>query len=460
MNKKIKLTCAGGALSVTGANFLVEGFEKTFLVDCGLEQGSKMAEATNWEPFIYNPKSVDILFVTHAHLDHIGLIPKLIHEGFQGKIISTPATKDIARLMLEDTVGILGSSKSGEEFNLKDIYNEKVLHKIFSLWETQDYHKPMKVGSDVTVEFFDAGHILGSAFLVFEYNNQKFVFSGDLGNSPSPLLRDTEKLPDGVKYLLMESVYGDRNHEERNERRQKLRSILQANYDRKGTLVVPVFSLERSQEFMYEINNMIEDGEVPKMPVFLDSPLALKVTEVFDRYRSLFRQDVQKEISDGDDIFAFPGFKESMTTRESKAIANISDPKVVLAGSGMSSGGRVLHHEKAYLSNPNNTIVMTGFQTPGSLGRRIQDGAKKVLIFDEEVEVNARVETIRGYSGHKDSDGLVSFVEPIADSVDKVFVAMGEMTSAIHLAQRLHDEFNIVAHVPKSGEVLVLDFEA
>jgi len=460
MNKQIKLTCAGGALSVTGANFLVEGFDKTFLVDCGLEQGSKMAEETNWDPFIYDAKSVDILFVTHAHLDHIGLIPKLIHEGFRGKIISTPATRDIAKLMLEDTVGILGSSKSGEVFNLKEIYNEEALHKIFSLWETQEYHKPMSVGSDLSVEFFDAGHILGSVFLVFEYNKQKFVFSGDLGNSPSPLIRDTEKLPEGIKYLLMESVYGDRNHEGRDERKEKLRQVLQSNYDKKGVLVVPIFSLERSQEFLYEINNLIEDGEVPKMPVFLDSPLALKVTEVFDNYKSLFRQDVQKEIIEGDDIFSFPGFKESMATRESKAIAKIPNPKVILAGSGMSSGGRVLHHEKAYLSDSNNTILITGFQTPGSLGRLIQEGAKKVTIFDEEVLVNAQVETVRGYSGHKDSDGLVAFVEPAQTSLKQVFVAMGEMKSATHLAQRLHDELDIVAHVPKPGEVIMLDFEA
>lgn len=458
MSKRIKLTCAGGALSVTGANFLVEGFEKTFLVDCGLEQGSKMAEESNWDPFVYDAKQVDILFVTHAHLDHIGLIPKLVYEGFRGKIISTPATRDIARHMLEDTVGILGSSESGKEFNLKEMYNEKILHKIFSIWETQDYHQPMNLGSDLMVEFYDAGHILGSAFLVFEYNNQKFVFSGDLGNSPSPLLRDTEPLPKDVKYLLMESVYGDRNHEERDKRRETLRRVLQENYDRKGTLIVPIFSLERSQEFLYEINNLVEDGLVPEMPVFLDSPLALKVTEVFDNYKDLFRQSVQQEIREGDDIFSFPRFKESMATRESKAIAKVSDPKVILAGSGMSSGGRVLHHEKAYLSNPNNTILITGYQTPGSLGRQIQEGAKKVTIFDEEVQVKAHVETVRGYSGHKDSDNLVAWVGPISDSVSKVFVTMGEMKSTTHLAQRLHDEFDISAHVPKPGEVIMLEF--
>lgn len=459
MSKKIQVTYAGGALSVTGANFLVEGFEKTFLIDCGFEQGSKMAEESNWDPFVYDAKQVDTLFVTHAHLDHIGLIPKLVYEGFQGKIISTPATRDIAKHMLEDTVGILSSSESGKEFNLKEIYNEKILHKIFSMWEVQDYHQPMNVGSDLTVEFFDAGHILGSAFLVFEYNKQKFVFSGDLGNSPSPLLRDTEPLPKDVKYLLMESVYGDRNHEGREHRRDKLQKILQENYDKKGTLVVPVFSLERSQEFVYEINNLVEDGLVPRMPIYLDSPLALKVTEVFDTYTHLFKEGVKKEIREGDDIFAFPGFRESLKTAESKAIAKVPGPKVILAGSGMSTGGRVLHHEKRYLSDPNNTVLITGFQTPGSLGRLLQEGTKKVVIFDEEVVVKARVESIFGYSGHRDSDHLVEFVSSALGTLKKVVVTMGEMKSSMYLAQRLHDELGVSAHVPQPGSVDVWEFD-
>ncbi len=457
--KKITITCAGGALSVTGSNFLVEGFDKTFLVDCGLEQGSQMAEETNWQPFSYNPQEVDILFVTHAHLDHIGKIPKLVFDGFQGKIISTPATRDIARVMLEDTVSILGSSESGKEFNLDKIYNEKILHKVFALWETVDYHEKYTVCSGLSLEMYDAGHILGSAMFVFEYNKQAFVFTGDLGNSPSPLLRDTETLPSNTKYILMESVYGDRNHEERSIRRDVLKRVLLENIEREGILLVPIFSLERTQEFLYEINEMVEGGEVPRVPVVLDSPLAIRVTEIFYKYKHLFKESVKKDIQEGDDIFKFPGFKETIHTRESKAIDKMPNPKVIMAGSGMSTGGRVIHHEKKYLSHPNTTVLITGFQTPGSLGRVLQDGAKEVTIFEEKVSVHAKIETVRGYSGHKDSDGLLQMIEPIADTLELAIVCMGELSASTHLSQRIHDAYDIKTLVPQPDQKIVLQFD-
>lgn len=459
MQKEITIECAGGALSVTGSNFLVKGFEKTFLVDCGLEQGSKMAEETNWQPFPYNPQDVDILFVTHAHLDHIGKIPKLVFDGFRGRIVSTPATRDIAQVMLADTVSILGSSESGKAFHLADMYNDKILHKVFTLWETVEYHETFSVCSDLSLEMYDAGHILGSAMLVFDYKGQLFVFSGDLGNSPSPLLEDTEKIPSDTKYLLMESVYGDRNHEERDIRRDVLKRVLKENIERGGVLLVPIFSLERTQEFLYEINEMIEGGEIPRVPIILDSPLALRVTEIFYRYKHLFKESVRKDIGSGDDIFDFPGFKETMHTRESKAIAKISNPKVIMAGAGMSTGGRIVHHEKQYLGDPNTTVLITGFQTPGSLGRMLQDGAKQVVLFDETIQVRAKIETVRGYSGHKDSDHLLEFAGVAAQSLQQVFVAMGEMSSASYLAQRIHDVYGVQTKVPQPGEVLHMFFE-
>lgn len=459
MQKEITITCAGGALSVTGANFLVQGFEKTFLVDCGLEQGSKMAEETNWKPFPYKAEEIDILFITHAHLDHIGKIPKLVFDGFQGKIISTAATRDIAEIMLEDTASILGASESGKAFRLGDMYNARILRKVFSLWETVEYHEKFVVCEGLSLEMYDAGHILGSAMLVFDYKGQHFVFSGDLGNSPSPLLADTEKIPDDTKYLLMESVYGDRNHEERDMRRDVLKRVLKENTERGGVLLVPIFSLERTQEFLYEINEMVEGGEIPRIPIILDSPLALRVTDIFYRYKHLFKESVRKDIASGDDIFDFPGLKETMHTRESKAIDKIPNPKVILAGAGMSTGGRIVHHEKKYLSDPNTTVLITGFQTPGSLGRLLQDGAKQVVMFEETIAVRAKIETVRGYSGHKDSNGLVSFVEPAVQSLQTVFVAMGEMMSSTFLAQRLHDELGIKAKVAQTDEVLRMFFE-
>ncbi len=458
MTKNITITCSGGALSPTGANFLVEGFEKTFLVDCGLLQGSKMAEESNWKAFSYDPKKVDILFVTHAHLDHIGLIPKLVFDGFKGVIMSTPATRDIAKVMLEDTASILANSESGKPFHLSDIYSSKILETISSLWKTVDYHETYNVCKDLSVEPFDAGHVLGSSMFVFEYKKQKFVFTGDLGNSPSPLLKDTEILPDDIQYILIESVYGDRNHESKEGRRGILKSALLQNYHRQGVLMVPIFSLERTQEFLYEINEIIESGEVPSMPIILDSPLAIKVTDIFQKYMHLFKDSVKKDIAEGDDIFNFPGFKESVTPRDSKSITKKPNPKVILAGAGMSTGGRILQHEKEYLSDKNNTLLITGFQTPGSLGRLLEEGVKTVVMQGQSISVKAHIEVVKGYSGHKDSDGLVQFVERSSKKLKKVIVAMGEMKSSLFLAQRIKEELNISSHVPQSGEVVTLSF--
>ncbi len=236
--KELKITFCSGAGSVTGANFLIEGEGKKFLVDCGLEQGTSVADQTNWSSFSYDPGEIDILFITHAHIDHIGRIPKLIHEGFKGRIISTDATLELVRPMLEDTIRIL----SHENDEIKAMYTEGNVDKAISLWEGVPYHQNINIDHGFKMQFLDSGHILGSAMLEIIYNEKKIVFTGDLGNSPSPLLRDTEKIS-GVDYLIMESVYGDRNHLDRDVRRKRLEAVIEDNYSRKGTLIIPTFSL-------------------------------------------------------------------------------------------------------------------------------------------------------------------------------------------------------------------------
>ncbi len=449
--KQLKVTFCSGAGSVTGANFLLEGEGKKFLIDCGLEQGTKLADDTNWEPFAYDPKTIDILFITHAHIDHVGRIPKLFHDGFRGRIISTKATKDLALPMLMDTVNILG-----RDSNLKDFYNEKAILEILGHWEGFDYHQKINIDHGFQMHYKDAGHILGSGMLEILYNGKRIIFTGDLGNSPSPLLRDTESI-EGAHYLIMESVYGDRNHESRNERKKMLEHVIEDNYNRKGSLIIPTFSLERSQELLYEMNSLVEGKRIPVMPVFLDSPLAIRLTTVYHQYRDLFNDEAKALIKGGDDIFMFPGLKPTLETEDSKLILKSSDPKIILAGSGMSNGGRIIHHEKNYLPNKNNTILLIGYQSMGTLGRAIEEGAKKVHIFGEEVAVNARLEKISGYSGHKDSDHLVDFVEQAANSLEKVFVVMGEPKSSLFLAQRLRDNLGIHAVVPTKNESVVLD---
>jgi metallo-beta-lactamase family protein len=297
---------------------------------------------------------------------------------------------------------------------------------------------------------------LGSGMLEIIYNNKKIIFTGDLGNSPSPLLPDTEAIKD-VDYLIMESCYGDRNHEHRDERKKKLEQVIRENYERKGTLIIPTFSLERTQELLYEINSLVENKIIQEMPIFLDSPLSIKLTDVYLKYDKYFNEKARDLIASGDKLFTFPGLKETMETEESKAILNVPPPKIIIAGSGMSNGGRILHHEINYLPNKNDTILLTGYQSVGTLGRLIYSGARKVHIMGQEVTVRANVAVISGYSGHKDSDHLVEFVENTMETLKKVFVVMGEPKSAMFLAQKLRDNLDVKAFSPSSGESVILE---
>ena len=448
MTREVKITFCGGAGSVTGSNFLLEIDGHKILVDCGLTQGIKLADDTNWTPFLYDPKEIDILFITHAHVDHLGRIPKLINDGFRGKIYSTEPTRALAEPMLEDTASILSKST---QFNLGQIYTEENIKLALSQWLGFSYHQKINITQNLEACFLNAGHILGSAMIEFIYNGKKILFTGDLGNSPSPLLPDTEKVTD-VDYLIMESVYGDRNHESRNDRRKFLEATIEDNYKRKGTLIIPTFSLERSQELLFELNDLVESSRIPIMPIFLDSPLAIRLTEIFKKFKDYFNETAQKALSKDKHLFNFPGLHSTLRSEESRMIATVPNPKVVIAGSGMSSGGRIVHHERHYLPDPNNTILLTGYQSVGTPGRLIQEGIKTIRISGEYVEVRAHVVTISGYSGHRDSDGLLNFVLDTQDRLKKVFVVMGEPKSSMFLVQRIRDNLGIEAYVPESGE--------
>ncbi|MFA6300824.1 MAG: MBL fold metallo-hydrolase [Candidatus Paceibacterota bacterium] len=452
MQKNAKVTFCGGAGSVTGANFLLEIDGKKILIDCGLTQGDKLDDAINWEPFSYDPKEIEILFVTHAHIDHLGRIPKLINDGFRGKIYSTEPTRGLAGPMLDDTMGILGKNR---ELGLDKIYTEENIKLTLSLWRGFTYHEKIKITDNVEVSLLNAGHILGSAMVLFLYNGKKILFTGDLGNTPSMLLPDTDKVTD-ADYLIMESVYGDRNHESREDRRRLLEGVIEDNFKRKGTLIIPTFSLERSQELLFELNNLVENSRIPVMPIFLDSPLAIRLTDVFRQYKSYFNENAQKVMSHDKYLFDFPGLHNTLESKESKMIGQVANPKIVIAGSGMSTGGRIVHHERHYLPDPNNTILLTGYQSLNTPGRLIREGLKTVHISGENVPVRAHVVTISGYSGHKDSDGLLGFVEDMQDSVKKIFVVMGEPKSSMFLVQKLRDNLGLEAVAPSAGDSVLL----
>lgn len=451
INKNPKVTFWGGVGSVTGANFLVETEKSKFLVDCGLLQGVTGSEEENKKPFPYDPKIIDFLFLTHAHMDHIGRVPKLVKDGFEGLIYSTEETKEMSRIMFMDAIKVMETKKKE---GLTPLYSLYDVERTMALWKTIPYHKETSI-ADFKVNLLDAGHILGSSMYEFHFKGErgriKVVFTGDSGNSPAPLLRDTEKIT-GADYIIMDSVYGDRNHESKEERDQKFERIVTESIDRGGALIIPAFSIERTQVILYELNNLVEDRKIKSVPVYLDSPLGQKITEVYKNSSNFFNDSVKKEIKGGDNIFSFPKLQIIHGAWESKEIVKTANPKIIIAGSGMSEGGRIIHHEMNFLPDPESTILLMGYQSVGTLGREIQEGNKEVMINGVKVKVRARVEMIGGYSSHKDSDHLVEMVSDTAETIKTAYIVMGEPKASLFLVQKLRDELDVKAVYPERGK--------
>jgi metallo-beta-lactamase family protein len=447
----------GGVGSVTGANFMLDTGKLAMLVDCGLEQGSDFADENNSQSFVYNPAHIDFLFVTHAHADHIGRIPKLVRDGFAGVIYSTSPTRELATVMFSDALKIM--EYEAERDDRKPLYGQEDIEQALSLWKTMDYHEKVSLGDDVEAELFNAGHILGSSMVHFIRHGKKVVFTGDIGNVPQPLMNEPE-IPERYDYMVMESVYGDRVHEEVAERTAILAHFIRETVRKQGTLIIPAFSLERTQGILFEINNLIESGQVPSIKTFLDSPLAIKVTEIYRDSLEYLKLEVQEQIKAGDDIFAFDGLLFTETMKESSMIARHDGAKIIIAGSGMSHGGRIRQHEKQYLDDAETTLLLVGYQTVGSIGRLLQDGAKRVWIDGMEVKVKAQVETIRGYSGHADRNQLIEFVHKGTEKYQpkQVFVTMGEERASLFLTQRLRDYLGINAITPEANAEVEIDF--
>ena len=469
----MNITFLGATKTVTGSNFLVEAAGKKFLVDCGLYQGQAKDELKNEEPFLFDVNEIDFVLLTHAHIDHSGRLPKLYKDGYRNPIIATKATCDLCAIMLPDSGHIQEMEaewknkkriRRGEK-EIPPIYTAEEAAMSLQVFRPVGYDEIIEIDENIYVRFNDAGHMLGSAIIevwVHEDGKQiKTVFTGDIGNNDIPLLSSPTMI-ESADYVVMESTYGNRHHLRNDEKAQEFLNIVSETINKGGTVVIPSFAVGRTQEILYEINNLKDvehDEEFRKKykvlmntPVYVDSPLAISATEVFEDNMELFDEETQEVIKAGDNPLEFPGLKFTKTADESKELNEKNESAIIISASGMCEVGRIKHHLKHNLWNPNSTILFVGYQAPGTLGRKIVDGEKKVKIFGEEIAVNARVEYIEGYSGHADQEWLLNFVYSFINKPKHIFLVHGEPEGQIVLKDKIIETTDIPVTIPSFGE--------
>jgi len=448
----MKLSFYGAAHEVTGSCFLLETEKRKILVDCGMFQGSNFNEAKNHNGFIFNPKKIDALLVTHGHLDHVGRIPKLVKDGFSGPIYMTKATCELAMLIWEDAYKIM--EYNHKKFQSPILYNEEDIERAHALCRGVDYHDSVAVTEDITAVWKDAGHIFGASFIEVSAEGKNIAFSGDIGNSGVPILKETDQLGE-VDILLCESTYGDRTHESRKESVDLILKLIKEGCARGGAIMIPAFSLERTQEFLYDLNKMSEhDKTLPHIPIFLDSPLAIKALPVYKKYPQYYDRQARILTEAGDDFLKFPELEITSTPQQSKRINDVPMPKMIIAGSGMMNGGRILHHAFRYLSDPKSTLIIVGYQASGTLGRKLYEGAEKVKIFGKDIEVKCVIKAIGGLSAHGDQNKLLSWIRGAEKIPEKVYCIHGESHAATALGHRLQKDLGIKTFVPEFGETV------
>jgi len=464
----MKITFLGAAKTVTGSCFLVETDKTKFLVDCGMFQGSSKEELLNEEKFPFNPSEIDFILLTHAHIDHSGRIPKIYLDGFRGPVITTKATAELCDIMLPDSGHI--QEMENEWINRKRIragkkpipplYTMKDAIGCLKLFKPVRYFEYVQVSEDVKVRFNDAGHILGSAIIEVWVSEKgvttKVVFTGDLGNSDMPILRDPTVI-ESADYLIIESTYGNRLHKEKKDRSELFVDIINETLDRGGNVVIPSFAVGRTQEVIYDLNkkHFENDQRLQKFlntPVVIDSPLAISATEVFKNNTDCFDQEAREYIENGDNPLDFRTLRFTRTAEESKALNNSKESMIIISASGMCEAGRIKHHLKHNLWRSDSTVLFIGYQAEGTLGRRILDGAKKVKLFGEEIMVNCRIEMIEGFSGHADRDGLLGWIEKMAKKPQKIFIVHGEENSMDEFSRFISERFSIETVIPSRGE--------
>jgi metallo-beta-lactamase family protein len=460
----MKLSFHGADRGVTGSCHLVEVDGLRILVDCGLFQGGREIDEENAADFGFDPRSIDYLLLTHAHLDHCGRIPLLVRRGFAGEVITTAATRELARVVLLDAGHL--QQEEAERLSRKarrrgdrapaPLYGVlDALNAMDLFGRKADYGRPVALSERVSATFHDAGHILGSASIRLAYRHdgteEAVIFSGDLGNSGRPILRDPE-VPPPAGTLVMETTYGDRDHKPLGPSVQELYAAIDETLGRGGNVIIPTFALERAQELLYHLREGIDAGALPRgLPVFLDSPMAISATEIFRRHPECYDAEARALIVRGDDPFDLPGLRFTRETADSMAINRLAGGAVIMAGSGMCTGGRVRHHLRHHLWRRESSIVFVGFAAPGTLARVLIDGAERVRLFGDEIPVKARLYTIGGFSAHADRDELLHWHRAVAPQ--RTILVHGEERAMRAFAGRLR---NTRVVMPAQGDAIGL----
>jgi metallo-beta-lactamase family protein len=467
---QMKLRFLGAAQNVTGSRHMLEVNGIRLLVDCGLYQ-ERQYESRNWEPFDVPASSIDAVLLTHAHLDHCGLLPKLAKEGFKGPIYCTAATAEIARLVLLDSAKLQEEDaafkrkrheREGRKGRFPEVplYDTDDVEACDPLWRPVEYKEMVKIGPDVEASFHEAGHVLGSSVIHVsaEQNGEvrSVLFSGDVGRIDRPIVRDPERLGDG-DYVLVESTYGDRVHDIHEDIKTKIAQTINGAKAAGGNVVVPSFALERSQDVMYYINQLLLEKAIPHLRVFLDSPMARSITKVFRKHVELFDEETREFIRNGQSPFEFPGLTLIETTEESKSINHLHGTNVVIAGSGMCTGGRIKHHLVNNIGRRQSTIMFVGYQAAGTLGRLIVDGQKEVRILGQTYPVRAKVVQIEGFSAHADREELLRWLGTLQKPPRCLFVVHGEAASAQSFAAYVREKTGWKVLVPEFRQEVLLN---
>ncbi len=446
------ITFYGAAKEVTGSKHLLHLKGKNILFDCGMFQGDVdqdiIFEKNKELPF--NPSKIDAIILSHAHLDHCGSLPTAYKNGFRGKIFSTPATKRLAELIMLDSANIQ-QANARSEFGRRGevIYSQEDVYKTLSLFQTVEYYQRFKIFDGIEAKFKDAGHILGSVIVeIFTDGDDKPIigFSGDLGRKNMPILRDFDYFDDGLKYLVVESTYGGKIHETLDEATSALKKAISEAKKNKSKVIIPAFSLGRTQLIVYLLNQLTKNGEIPKIPIYVDSPLSLKITAVFKEFKKYYDEKSLSLIKASRKLFSFSNLKYIPNSKKSKRLNNKSGPMVIISSSGMCEGGRIIHHLAHSIGDGRNFIIITGFMAEGTLGRKIEEGEKEVYIFGKKYNVKAKVISLHSLSAHGDQNDLVDFISKISNNLEHIFIVHGEPDQSSALVEKIR-QFNKVVKI-------------